>query len=381
MQHCDGSKPVVGVFRTVFPVPSETFIREQMTFMQRYIPHVVARDFSPSAGFAGTGLATSWRRRAWTLTRWSAMFPRAPLNALRLLHAHFGQDGVMAMPLAKRLDVPLVTTFHGADITTARELFAASRKPTQRWFAYKQDELRTQGAGFIAVSRFIEDRLLAGGYPRDRVRQIYIGIDTERFMPGMQAPDSRYLLCVARHTPKKGLDTLIRAWARIAGRHPDVQLLQVGGGGITERYVRLAESMGVGDSFVFMGPRRHDEVLRLMQGAQAFVLPSQTAEDGDSEALGIVFNEASACGVAVLSTEHGGIPEAVRHGVNGLLCAERDDEALAQHMDAVLSDPALAQQLGRRGRELVCDEFDIRRQSPRLEAFYTEVLERWKTRR
>lgn len=370
-------KPVVGVFRTVFPVGSETFIREQMAFMRAVEPKVFARDFDAAAGYDGVGIASGWRKKLWTLTRWPGCFP-APRWPVRLLHAHFGQDGVMALPLAQRLGIPLVTTFHGADITTAKERFARSNKPTQRWFAYKEPELRQHGSGFVAVSRFIEERLLAAGYARDRVRQIYIGIDTERFTPAPPAGgDERpYLLCVARHTPKKGLDTLIKAWARVASRHPGVRLLQVGGGGITEIYQRQVAELGVGDSFEFLGPRNHQQVLQLMQRALAFVLPSQTAEDGDSEALGIVFNEASACGIPVLSTFHGGIPEAVRHGENGLLCAERDDTALAAHIDALIADRSLAQSLGRRGRELVCDEFDIRKQTPVLEAFYSEIIER-----
>ena len=113
-----------------------------------------------------------------------------------------------------------------------------------------------------------------------------------------------------------------------------------------------------------------------MQQAEVFVLPSQTAEDGDSEALGIVFNEASACCVPVVSTWHGGIPEAVLHGETGLLCQERDDTALAEHIDLLLRDRALALRLGRRGREYVCEMFDIRKQTPKLEALYDEVMTR-----
>lgn len=113
-----------------------------------------------------------------------------------------------------------------------------------------------------------------------------------------------------------------------------------------------------------------------MQQAEAFVLPSQTAADGDSEALGIVFNEASACCVPVVSTWHGGIPEAVLHGETGLLCQERDDTALAEHIDLLLRDRALALRLGRRGREYVCEMFDIRKQTPKLEALYDEVMTR-----
>lgn len=366
----------IGVFRTVFPAPYETFIQEQVAALRRFEPHMVVREHLAPGGGRVHAPSAAWKRRLWTLTRWPGAFPLRELRGLRLLHAHFGLDAVMALPLSRRLGIPLVTTFHGSDVTTDRTRFARSRKPTQRWFAARESELIREGAAFVAVSRFVEQKLLACGYPPDKVRQIYIGIDLERFVPAPRRDGPRYVLCVARHTFKKGLDTLIRAWARIAARHPDVELWQVGEGGLTPLYVRLAQELGVGERMRFLGVRSHDEVLGLMQQAEVFVLPSQTAEDGDSEALGIVFNEASACCVPVVSTWHGGIPEAVLHGETGLLCQERDDTALAEHIDLLLRDRALALRLGRRGREYVCEMFDIRKQTPKLEALYDEVMTR-----
>lgn len=110
-----------------------------------------------------------------------------------------------------------------------------------------------------------------------------------------------------------------------------------------------------------------------MQMAEVFCLPSRTAASGDSEGLGIVFNEASACALPVVATRHGGIPEAVLHGETGLLVPEGDAPALATALDAVLSDRSLGARLGHRGREYVRERFDARRQGARLETIYDAV--------
>ncbi len=135
----------------------------------------------------------------------------------------------------------------------------------------------------------------------------------------------------------------------------------------------LATALGINNCVRFLGAQPHETVLNLMRGAEIFALPSQTAKNGDSEALGIVFNEASACGVPIVSTWHGGIPEAVLDGETGFLVPERDDAALAEKLDTLLSDRALGEKMGQRGREFVCEVFDIRKQTVKLEGIYDSL--------
>lgn len=291
-----------------------------------------------------------------------------------LIHAHFGPDATYALPLARSLGVPLAVTFHGFDCTTDRkDLLRSGRYSNWRYLLLEQ-RLREQAIAFIAVSHFIESVLLERGYPRDKIIQHYIGVDIQKFHPINERSDSTYIFCVGRHTMKKGLGTLLRAFARITDKHPDVNLIQVGSGTLTEELKYLANTLGIAERVRFLGARSSDEVRQLMQRCALFVLPSQTAENGDSEALGIVFNEASACGIPVVSTRHGGIPEAVLHGETGLLVDERDDRALAEAMDQILGDPYLGSKLGKRGREYVCDVFDLSKQTAKLEDIYETLL-------
>ena len=95
------------------------------------------------------------------------------------VHAHFGLDGCAAMPLAKRLGLPLVVTFHGYDVTVNEKTMLQWR--TGRQFLTRRSELAKTGALFIAVSQFIKQRLLALDFPEERIVVHYIGVDTKKF--------------------------------------------------------------------------------------------------------------------------------------------------------------------------------------------------------
>ena len=108
----------------------------------------------------------------------------ARFRELSLLHAHFGPDGVSVMPLARKLRIPLVVTFHGGDITMTRRSLWLSGKGYNYHFLLGEKRLQREAALFVAVSAFIRGRLINRGYPEGKVRTHYIGVDTQRFTPG-----------------------------------------------------------------------------------------------------------------------------------------------------------------------------------------------------
>lgn len=371
----------VGIYRSNFGLPSEAFLVEQVGALERYRPLVLTRAAAGEAPFDVLSLRDQplgrLREPAFALTRDARLFGAADrLRRLALVHAHFGPDGVFALGITQRLAIPLVVTFHGFDATVTRASLCAKRKWYALQFVAREAQLRREATRFIAISQFIRSCLLERGYPAEKIVQHYIGVDTSKFSPGTRSAD-RYVLCVGRMAAKKGLDTLLRAFARIAQRHPSVRLVHVGSGPLDAELRALAASLGIVDRIDLRGSLPHDEVLALMRGAEVFALPSRRAHDGDSEGLGIVFNEASACGIPIAATLHGGIPEAVLHGETGLLSPENDDEGLADHLDLLLGDRALAAQLGRRGREYVCDVFDLHKQTRTLETIYDDAITAW----
>lgn len=367
----------VGVFRTIFPNPSDTFVYQQALNYRRYKPTFLVRTKLSSIDIDTIALSdedrTGLKQKYHSLTASPAYFVKRTAG-IDLVHVHFGTDAIYGLELAKALRIPLIVTFHGSDITTSKKSLIFSKKPSVYHFLAREKELISYTSRFIAVSNFIQSKLIERGYPAEKVTRNYIGINTDAFTPGHSETTGRYILNVARHVPVKGIDTLIKSFAIVAKNYPDTSLIQIGSGPETEALKHLAYSLGLETRINFLGPRSHQEVLSYMQGAEAFVLPSQTCESGQTEALGIVLNEASACGVPVIGTRSGGIEEAILDGHTGFLVSERAPEMLANRLERILGNPELKYQLGRNGRAWVCKYFNIKRQTEELEAIYDEVI-------
>lgn len=371
----------VGVFRTTAGIASEAFISEQVAAYKSYQPTIVCRDIRGGSIAAKGGVVDiggEVDKKIWTLTRNPGFFDLRSIGDINIIHAHFGPDGVMAYPLAKKLKLPIVVTYHGFDVTIKKYHMIFSKKPTDYWYYFMERQIMNGGGKFIAVSDFIVDKLLSRGYPLSKIERCYIGVDVNKFIPLSDVDKKHinddYILCVGRHVRKKGVDKLIAAWSLISKKHPRVKLIQIGSGPLTEYLKKLAYSLGVSDSVIFKGACPHNVVLDMMRGAKIFALPSEQAKNGDCEALGIVFNEASACGIPIVSTFHGGIPEAVLHGRTGLLSTPGDIESLAGNLSILLNNRNMMHDYGAMGREYVVENFNIKKQTENLESIYDNLL-------
>jgi len=374
-----GKLDTVVIYRHTLFKPSEPFIVDQAAQLRGYHPLFVGRDaqgavppgaltVSP-AGCAGA----LWRR-------WHSLTgrPNRFLHALRpyrpkLIHAHFAIDGLFALPVAAGLDVPLVTTLHGFDVTLTPGGLARSLRPALWRYAVRHNDLCRRGDLFICVSEFIRGCALQSGFPANRLAQHYIGIDVDAIEPGIKR-DDRLVLTVGRLVEKKGTSDVIRAIGMLPERYKDVRLIVVGEGPLKRRLIALAQASGVAERVEFLGACVHERVHELMAKASVFCLPSVRARNGDAEGLGMVFLEAAAAEVPVVATNHGGIPEAVLDGATGFLVPERTPGALAERIAYLLDHPEVARSMGRAGRRLVKKKFDVRRQTERLELLYDTVL-------
>ncbi len=373
-------KPI-GIYLRTFPRISEAFVIEQAHHLKQYEPTFIASTLLQKTSLPNVALSEhdlfKLKQITHVLTRDPNLFGNywSNLSNLALIHAHFGPNGVYAMALAEKLKIPFLVTFHGYDITLTRKAIWRTGKILYYQLIFHEQELKTKASAFIAVSNFIRNKLIEQGYPQEKIIQHYIGVDTAKFSPSSQQNNERYILCVGRHTEKKGIDTLLRAFASIAVKYPDVSLLQVGRGELTVDLQKLTKQLGIDNHVRFLGAQPHETVLQLMQKAEIFALPSQIAKSGECEGLPIVILEASACGVPVVSTYHSGIPEAVIDSETGFLVSEKDDKSLAEKLDILLSDRALGKKMGQQGRDLINEKFDIRKQTIKLEAIYDSLIQ------
>jgi phosphatidylinositol alpha-1,6-mannosyltransferase len=260
-----------------------------------------------------------------------------------------------------------------------------------------------------------------------RMMRLAPGVDTTAFRPGAGGAAVRtrlglggrpVVLCVSRMVPRKGQDTLIRAWPQVlaearrraaraaavdqaagngaagstaagtepaavgggpagsvsAGTEPpggsaagqaagraaagDPVLLLVGDGPYRAHLARLAGECGVSASVVFTGPVSWDELPAYYDAGDIFAMPCRTRRRGlDVEGLGIVYLEASATGLPVIAGDSGGAPDAVVDGETGFVVPGRSVEAVADRLNSLLADPAAAKAMGKRGMAWVDSEW------------------------
>jgi phosphatidylinositol alpha-1,6-mannosyltransferase len=239
----------------------------------------------------------------------------------------------------------------------------------------------------------------------DRMVRLAPGVDTSAFRPGAGGAAIRarlglgrrpVVICVSRMVPRKGQDTLIRAWPRVlaattrpgspgplrtaagaeaegagaaaadaaeapgvaAGRAGDPVLLLVGDGPYRADLVRLAERSGVSRSVVFAGPVPWEELPAYYDAGDVFAMPCRTRRRGlDVEGLGIVYLEASATGLPVIGGDSGGAPDAILDGETGFVVPGRSVAAVADRVIGLLGDPAAARAMGERGMAWVDHEW------------------------
>jgi glycosyltransferase involved in cell wall biosynthesis len=227
---------------------------------------------------------------------------------------------------------------------------------------------------FLTVSRFSASVL---GVPAHRTRVVYGGADPQRFAPDPELSRDGVLF-VGRLTPHKGIDRLIRAL-------PDGARLTVAGtGGHDARpperdYPLLLRQLARGRDVVFPGAVADASLPGLHRGAAVFVLPTVKQDCygrrfAISELLGLSVLEAMASGTPVIASRLDALPEVVRDGETGFLVTPGDVDELRDRVTQLLADRVLAARMGRRGRELLLEQFTWEACAQRCLAAYDELL-------
>jgi glycosyltransferase involved in cell wall biosynthesis len=357
---------------------SETFVRSQAENLQQFIPYYVGSRRVPGLSLPEErtlvlnqgGLLGRTSEVSYKLCGFAPSFFRRirKLNPA-FIHAHFGVNGVMVLPLVRNLAVPLIVTFHGYDATLKDEYVRRSGN-SYRVYLRHRELLKHKARLFIAVSEFIKKKLLEQGFPKNKIVVHYIGVDTQLFQPDPAVRRQSVVLFVARLVEKKGCEYLIEAMSKVQAVMPEVELLVIGDGPLRSNLEQLAKKTL--QRYQFLGVQPPDVVQAWMNQAKVFCVPSVTAKSGDSEGFGVVFAEAQAMGLPVVSFTHGGIPEAVAHGKTGFLVAERDSQGLAAYILRLLEDEVLWQQFSHSGQERVRTIFNLQNQTRILENIYVD---------
>ncbi|MFH1429283.1 MAG: glycosyltransferase [Candidatus Margulisiibacteriota bacterium] len=285
-----------------------------------------------------------------------------------LLHAHFGVNGNFALQFKKRLNIPLIVQFYGAD------LYRWGRDPYNKYCYHK---LFKKADLFLVCSDKMKRDLIAYGCPHEKVKRFYLGLDLNKFPVNLRKNNNnpnqpvKFLMC-GRFVEKKGFEYAIQAFEGIP---KDEYLLNIiGSGDLQSKYEQIAKDSGVIDNISFMGSASYAEYIDSLYQTDVLIVPSVTAKSGDSEGLPMVLLEGVASGAVTIASEHAGIPEVVKDGETGFLTPERDVAAIREKIKHVIANRDEFDKLRSAGRKIIETEFDLDKQIVKLEDIYNRLI-------
>ncbi|MHA7139597.1 glycosyltransferase [Rossellomorea arthrocnemi] len=378
----------VVIFRDKLLPTSETFVKAQSEGLSSFVPYYAGYqkikkglDLNPDRTIVIHGMESRFNNRYTEKHLKKFLIDVILYNKIKrkepeLIHAHFGPDGTIALPLAQKLNVPLLVSFHGYDVTrTMDHLKSDSAYNIQHYVKHMKD-LKQSDTIFIAASKYIKRKLIEKGFPPKQIKTHYIGIDLDKLKKDSTIQREETILFVGRLVENKGCDYLIRAMKVINDKNPHVKLLVAGDGPERENLETLAKNLNVNSTF--LGAIPHKEVVERMNNAKVFSVPSVEVESGASEGFGMVFAEAQAMGLPVVSFDTGGIPEAVSHNETGFIVPQRDFHQLANYILRLFDDPSLWEKFSQSATERVLRHFDLKKQNKMLETIYENTLSKYK---
>jgi glycosyltransferase involved in cell wall biosynthesis len=344
----------------VFPKLSESFITSELAELLRRGIEVRILSVRPPLEemrhevFEGAGLH---ERTVYDRGEFSSILQSFKPD---LLHAHFATRATaVAQRLAAELSIPFTFTAHRYDIY--------DKPPAD--FAKRAADAKA----VVTVSKANLDHIVKNfGVPAEKIHVIPCGVDTKRFRPNGQPTGTPEIVCVARLAQCKNQRLLLEACALLQARGIKFRCVLVGDGPCRDELDSFRNLLGLASCVEMVGAAEQNEVLGWWQRATIAVLSSE------SEGMPVTLMEAGACGVPVVATAVGGVPELIVDGVTGIVTPAGSAPSLAEALERLLSNTELAVRMGAAGRRRVKDQFSLSRQVDSLLDLWANVLNRGK---
>lgn len=276
-----------------------------------------------------------------------------------LLHAHFAKEATRkAWELSAESGIPFSFTAHGYDI---------HRKPPADFH-----DRAMAACAVVTVSHSNAAHIRQTfGVPGTHIHVVSCGVDTSRFCPqrsgaGLEPP---LIVCVARQVEVKNLELLLEACALLKLRRIAFRCAMLGDGPTRPRLLATRKQLGLESQVLMPGNASQEQVLESWREAAIGVLTSH------SEGMPVCLMEAASCGVPVVATAVGGVPELVQNGVTGLLARPNDATHVADELERLLADPNLRQAMGLAARSRAEKLFSVQRQVDALLTVWSHAIQ------
>jgi len=287
----------------------------------------------------------------------------------KIIHAHFGPNGVYAIPYKRRLKLPLVVTFYGGD---------ATYYPNDPYWYKAYQKLFDVADCFFTEGTRLKECLVKIGCPEKKIRILHLGADLEMFPFKERSLDKSgtvNILFCGRMVEKKGLKYLLEALNSVKKESNNFILNVIGDGPLKEELHKLAHTLNLSGNVKFLGYRDFEFFKKMLYDSHLMIQPSIVASNGDREGgAPTVLLDAQASGLPIVSTFHCDIPEVVRDTVSGFLVAEKDTEGLSEKILTLINQSELWAMMGRKGREWMDEQYNVKKQALKLEKFYMDLV-------
>ena len=381
------SRPVVACYCTTFLKREMRHIYRQVNGLRGFGTFVITRARENREEYPFPDVEVLPRPRIFFLRRFykkylageEALFYRGEYKQLTkllerrrpdLVHIYFGHTGVHLLPFVRAWGGRSLVSFHGMDIMPRED---------EPGYLDRLRELLRALPMVLARSGSLAARLVDLGCPPENIRINRTGIPLDRFPFAERTPPpggAWHVVQASRLIEKKGVDSTLAAFASFRKTHPGSRLTIAGDGPLLEELRRSASAMGIGSAVRFAGFQSQEELAALFASAHIFMHPSRLTSKQDQEGVPNSMLEAMATGLPVVATLHGGIPEAVEDGRDGLLTPENDPGALAASLERIAGDPDLFRKLGSNASGSVRAKYEQAAAIRSLEGFYRELTER-----
>lgn len=370
----------VAMFAKRFLPYSQTFIYDEIQAHERYTVDVFCKErinedrFPYDRVTAPSALGSSWMgarlyENIGYWPRFDRMLAREPYD---LVHAHFGTQGVYALPYVKRHDLPFAVTFHGIDVG---DLFGPRRFLPRQWRYWAlSDSIFEEADILLADSIELAELLIEMGAPKEKLQVHRLGVDLSKFQRADEERSVPRITMVGRFTEKKGFRYALRACANVLSDDAvEGEVVMLGDGELESELRQIVREGGIEDRVDFRGAVPHEEVAHVLARTDVMMCPSVVTRTHDRDSGIVVAKEGSACEVPVIGTYHGGIPSIIDDGETGFLVPERDVDALTDALHTLLTDGDLRRRFGRAAREKMRRELSMDDQVRALETYYDRI--------
>ena len=284
------------------------------------------------------------------------------LENAALVHIYFGTEAARLLSWMPRAGVPIVVSFHGADVSDSisdGELQAVCLHASL--LLHRSDSLR--------------EALLSRGAPEEKLRANPTGVPVPGETTEIQVAEGKplRLLQACRFIEKKGIDVTLESAKILVDLGFDVRLTLAGDGPRRAELESAAGRLGISSRVRWTGFLNSEQLAGEYRQHDFFLHPSRETSSGDREGIPNSLLEAMAHGCVALGTRHSGIPEAVEDGVNGLLVDRADARHVADAVSKIASDPTRAKSLGAAARQTILERFSTEACIRKLETSYAEV--------